>query len=73
MTFIQTVEIPAEGRRTIEVPPEVPAGKTIIAFTPIVKANRMTPEEEIKYFNDNAERLNAEAMDVLSYQVPLFK
>ena len=34
MTITQTVEIPAQGRRTIEVPQEVPAGKTIIAFTP---------------------------------------
>jgi len=34
MTIKQTVEIPAQGRRTIEVPQEVPAGRTIIAFTP---------------------------------------
>jgi len=34
MTITQTVEIPAQGRRTIEVPQEVPAGRTIIAFTP---------------------------------------
>ena len=33
MTITQTVEITAE-RRTIEVPREVPAGRTVIAFTP---------------------------------------
>jgi hypothetical protein len=35
MTIEQTVEIPADHRLTIEVPPEVPAGKAILAFIPI--------------------------------------
>ena len=34
MTIEQTVEIPASHRLTIEVPRTVPAGRTIIAFTP---------------------------------------
>jgi len=34
MTITQTVEIPASRRLTIDVPCEVPAGKTILAFTP---------------------------------------
>ena len=33
MTIEQTVEIPADHRLTIEVPPEIPAGKAILAFT----------------------------------------
>ena len=73
MTIKQTVEIPADRRLTIEVPREIPAGKVIIAFTPEVSSCRMTPEEELEYINSHAEELNAEAMDVLSYQVPLFE
>jgi hypothetical protein len=34
MTVEQTVEIPDSHRLTIEVPREVPVGRTIIAFTP---------------------------------------
>ena len=34
MTITQTVEIPADRRITLEVPREIPAGRTIIAFTP---------------------------------------
>ena len=35
MTITQTVDIPADRRLTIEVPREIPAGRTIIAFTPV--------------------------------------
>ena len=34
MTITQTVDIPDSHRLTIDVPPEVPAGKTVLAFTP---------------------------------------
>jgi hypothetical protein len=34
MTIVQTIEVPADRRITLEVPPEIPVGKTIIAFTP---------------------------------------
>jgi len=34
MTITQTIDIPADRRITLEVPREVPTGKTIIAFTP---------------------------------------
>jgi hypothetical protein len=34
MIIEQTVEIPASHRLFIDVPPEVPAGRAIIAFTP---------------------------------------
>ncbi|GHV47225.1 hypothetical protein AGMMS49546_36610 [Spirochaetia bacterium] len=38
MTFEQTVEIPASHRLRLdlEVPPEIPAGKAILTFTPAV-------------------------------------
>jgi hypothetical protein len=34
MTIEQTVEIPADHRLVIDVPPEVPAGKATITFAP---------------------------------------
>jgi len=38
MTITQTVEIPASHRLTIDVPSEIPAGPTVLAFTPAAKA-----------------------------------
>ena len=34
MTIQQTVDVPASRRLTIDVPREVPAGPTILTFTP---------------------------------------
>jgi hypothetical protein len=34
MTIEQTVEIPVDHRLTLEIPPEIPAGRTILTFTP---------------------------------------
>jgi len=72
MTITQTIEIPADRR--ITVPREVPTGRTIIAFTPAISKTkpRMTEEEEIEWINKNIEWLNKEAMENLSYQVPLW-
>ncbi len=69
MSITQTVEVPASHRLTIDVPREIPAGRTIIAFTPVSAGKeRMSEEREMELINRNAERLNREAMDVLSYQ-----
>ena len=81
MVIEQTVEIPVNHRLIIDVPSEVPAGKVILSFTPVadqrsgaparvapVGAKRMTEAEEMELVNCNAEYLNKEAMDVLSYQ-----
>jgi hypothetical protein len=35
MTVTQTVEIPADRRLTVDVPREVPPGRTVLAFTPV--------------------------------------
>jgi len=35
MTITQTVDIPADRRLTIDVPREVPTGRTILAFIPV--------------------------------------
>ncbi|MCL2264590.1 MAG: hypothetical protein FWC22_00995 [Treponema sp.] len=73
MTITQTIDIPPDRR--ITVPREVPIGKVILTFTPAgsVKKPRMTEEEEKKLFELYADELNREAMDVLSYQVPLWE
>ena len=69
MTITQTVDIPVNRKLQIDVPREVPVGKTIISFTPASTARkRMTEAEEIELINRNAERLNRETMDILSYQ-----
>jgi hypothetical protein len=49
MTIERTIEIPASRRITLEVPPEIPTGKTIIAFTPAPKqrSNPRTAEEAL--------------------------
>ena len=73
MTITQTVEIPDDRWLTIKVPPQVPTGETILTFTPSSSIKRkMTEAEEIEYINRNAESLNKEAKDVLSYQVDIF-
>jgi len=74
MSITQTVEIPANRRLTIDVPREVPTGSVILSFTPpqSVKKASMTDEEEIALINRHADELNREALDVLSYQVPLW-
>ena len=41
MTITQTVEIPADRRITLEVPPQIPVGPVILTFTP---AAETTPE-----------------------------
>ena len=72
MTITQTIDIPADRR--ITVPREVPIGPVVLTFTPAktVKPSRMSEDEELEHINRNADRLNAEALDVLSYQVPLW-
>jgi hypothetical protein len=73
MTIKQTIDIPTNHRITLDVPREVPAGATIITFTPapketasITKQTRGERDKEI--YARYAEELNKEAMDVLSYQ-----
>ena len=74
MTITQTVEIPTDRRLTIEVPREISTSKVVLTFAPVrtVEKPRMTEEEERKLFELHAEELNREALDVLSYQVPLW-
>ena len=70
MTITQTVEIPADHKVFFEflAPTEIPAGKAKVEMklTPVVE--KMTEAQELEIINRNAERLNREALDVLSYQ-----
>jgi hypothetical protein len=76
MNVTQTVEVPADRRLIIDVPYEIPVGKVVITFTPAQKQEseassgtlQMTEAQEIELINRNAERLNREALDVLSFQ-----
>ena len=34
MTITQTIDVPADRRITLEVPPQIPAGPVILTFTP---------------------------------------
>jgi len=50
MVIEQTIEIPPNHRLFLDVPPEVPAGKTIITFTTVstVSADNSVRSEELK-------------------------
>jgi hypothetical protein len=48
MTIEQTVEIPASHRLTIEVPPEIPAGTAILAFTAVPAGDKALPSEALR-------------------------
>ena len=58
MTITQTVDIPANRRLTIDVPPQIPAGPVILSFTPIhalsKKKDPSTIEEALQMAKDRA-------------------
>jgi len=65
MTITQTVEIPAVGRRTVEIPREVPAGKVILTFTPIT--------ETIEFAEASKEEVMAVGDKILNKHIDAFK
>jgi hypothetical protein len=68
MTITQTVEVPPSRRITVDIPPEFPSGKVILTFAPAVPPEDEAEARDIELINRNAERLNREALDVLSFQ-----
>ncbi|MDR1288753.1 MAG: hypothetical protein LBK08_14205 [Treponema sp.] len=72
MTIEQTVEIPDNHRITLDIPPEFPPGRAILTFASVLAPDAVTAAEaearDIELINRNAERLNQEALDVLSFQ-----
>ena len=49
MTITQTVDIPASHRLTIDVPREIPAGRTIITFTAVVDQRSEAADDDVLY------------------------
>ena len=39
MNITQTIEIPADRRLVLNVPPQIPTGRVILTFTPITETN----------------------------------
>ena len=83
MTIEQTVDIPSSRRLFINVPPEVPVGKTILTFTPasvnkdmesagvIWAANRTNPEElktKLDSLHGSLGKSAFDGMDGVAYQ-----
>jgi hypothetical protein len=69
MNITQTVEIPVSRRLTIDVPHEIPAGRAVLTFSSASAVKeKMSEAQEIELIRINAERLNMEALDVLSFQ-----
>ena len=71
MNITQTVEIPDSHRLIIDVPREVPAGMAILTFTPapiVTEVSERSDARDMELINRNAERLNRETLDVLSFQ-----
>ena len=60
MTITQTVEIPADRRLTIEVPSEVPAGKAVLIFKPVIKDEESLHTSLTK---ENAVSMTAEVIE----------
>ena len=65
MTITQTVEIPAGGRRTIEVPQEVPSGRVVMTFTPL--------PETIEFAGASKEEIMTAGDEILDKHISAFK
>ena len=48
MTITQTIDIPADRRITLEVPPQIPVGQVIITFTPKTASYHIVSAQEPK-------------------------
>ena len=80
MTITQTVEIPANRRLTIEVPPDVPTGRAILTFAPATETDAVEECPECAKHRDPVTgelRFNAETMaalqetsDIMSGKIP---
>ena len=79
MTITQTIDIPTDRRLVIDVPHEIPAGKTIIAFTPVdessvddcpICAQNRDPETGNPRFNAKALAAMEEARAMARGEIP---
>ena len=68
MSFSQTIEIPASRRSiTIEVPPQIPAGKVILTFTPVSETNT------IEFADASTDEVLAIGDEILNKHLAAFK
>jgi hypothetical protein len=64
MSVTQTVEIPANHRLTIDVPPEVPSGTVILTFTPKTPVTEHDETEYLCRSPANRKRLETAIEDI---------
>jgi hypothetical protein len=68
MTITQTVEIPANNRSiTLEVPPQIPAGRVILTFTPAVET------DTIEFVDASTNEVMAAGDEILNKHLDAFK
>ena len=74
MIVEQTIEIPPNHRVFLDVPPEVPAGRTKLTFTPAIAASASTEREYISgIWADNSARTEELRMKLQNLQGSLGK
>jgi hypothetical protein len=65
LTVTQTLEIPADWRLILKIPPEIPNGKVILTFTPVSEppangnTHRLTSREAIEYCRGLGKRMGS--------------
>jgi hypothetical protein len=57
MIIEQTIEIPADHRLILDVPPEIPAGRAILTFTPAPMVPEVKPDDPQKQATPISDRL----------------
>ena len=67
MTVTQTIEIPANRRITLEVPPQIPTGPVILTFTPVEK------KDTIEFIAASADEVTAVGNELLDKHIAAFK
>ena len=79
MAITQTVEIPANRRITIDVPLEVPTGRVILTFSPMVEpteaVSRGSPQDtnSIEFVDASADEVMAAGDEILNNHIAAFK
>ena len=83
MTMTQTIDVPADRRITLEVPREIPLGRTIITFTPAPKpaalhecpicARNIDPETGNPRYNAETVAAIEEGMAISRGEIPAKK
>jgi len=68
MTITQTVEIPPNHRSiTLEIPPQIPAGRVILTFTPVME------KDSVEFIDAAACEVMAAGEKILNKHLAAFK